>query len=230
MTKRIIFCTGVIVALMGCDAITDPGDGDGDGDNVTIVGSGNVITQNRSVGNFDAISINGVARVVIEQSGESSLTLIGEDNLLEVIVSQVRDGQLVVGPPDGVQFRANHEIEYRITVAELTAIDISGVMNAEAFDVDTEDLRVDVSGVSTLRISGNADRQDLTVSGVTTYDASDLQSRDVSILGSGVMTVNLWVSDTLGGNVCGAGIVSYIGSPELQLDACPAVGIRKVGS
>ena len=63
------------------------------------------------------------------------------------------------------------------------------------------------------------------VSGRLALLASSLESRFVKITGNGVMDVVVNVSDELKGNVCGAGSVRYLGTPDVFVTACAGVSV-----
>ena len=58
-----------------------------------IHGSGNIVTESRSIGAFHGVSFSGIGRLVIEQTGTPSLTVTAEDNIQPVLVSEVVDGR-----------------------------------------------------------------------------------------------------------------------------------------
>ncbi len=221
-----VITTAMIAPLLAaCIVVTDT-DGPIDHD-TTIIGSGRVITEARPVSGFVSLSIGGVARLFVEQTDTESLTITAEDNVLPHLMSDVTDGRLILGPEENLNFENVAEIVYRLTVKSLSDIAISGVIIADATGIDTDVLDVITSGVSTLRISGNVRRQNVVVSGVSTYDAGDLVSEEATINGSGVFTVILRVSEQLGGDVCGAGSVEYMGDPQVTLNACPGILVSK---
>ncbi len=67
----------------------------------TIKGSGNLKTETRVVEKFTAIVISGSANLEIEQTGEESLELTVDDNLLPLFTTEVRDGTLFIGVAEG---------------------------------------------------------------------------------------------------------------------------------
>ena len=77
----------VTLALLVCGCGTIPVD-----PTETIVGSGNVVTESRAVSEFTAVSVHGVGRITIEQTDEETLTITADDNVLPVLVSEIRDG------------------------------------------------------------------------------------------------------------------------------------------
>ena len=176
------------------------------------VGSDNVITESRTVSGFHAISVSGVAKVVIEHTGEETLTITAEDNIMPLVSSTVIDGTLHLGVE--VDVRTRH-LQYHITVKDLDAIEASGVLAVDIDGVKTETFAIDVLGVSNVTVRGVADHQRLTVSGVSSYDADELESRVVIAHVSGVSGAIVRVSDRLEATVQGPSRLVYIGDPEV---------------
>ncbi len=213
----------LVLVLCGCGTIpVEPRD-----DETTIIGSGNVLTESRSVSGFAGVSLHGVARITIEQTSEETLTITAEDNVLPVLISEVRDGRLFLGPEENISFELHEEIVYHLHVQNLSSIEINGIIYANAVGIDTETLDVDIICVSQLMASGRAPLQDVFLSGVATYHAQALASDGVTIDGDGVINATVQVSDWLNVRACGVGSIKYIGAPEVLRSTCPGLGVSK---
>ena len=227
MKNTLMITCALSLSLLGtgCIAITDtiiPGGG------VRIIGSGRVITVSRTVSNFTAVRVNGVAHMTIEQTGMESLSITGDDNIIPVLHSDVENGTLFIGTEDGTELETSTGIFYRLTVKDLRGIDINGVISVDAAGLDADRLDVNVNGVSALTAQGRADRQFITLNGVSSYFAANLDSRETTVDADGVLSVVVKVSDRLDVFACGAGTVEYIGDPVVDLhNTCIAIGVRK---
>src|SRR5437016_1743944 len=98
----------VLVVLAACDGIgssTCTSDCLSVNEGGTLIhGSGKISTETRSVAPFTAIQIAGSARVVIERTGTEGLTVTGDDNLLSLFTSNVKDGTLALSFEKGKSF------------------------------------------------------------------------------------------------------------------------------
>lgn len=228
-TIRNALAIALTITLTGCLDPTEPRDPAHDPGG-TVVGSGNIVTVNRPVSDYSAIKLGGVGRLIITQTGAESLTITADDNIVPLVSSGVATGWLEIAEPANTRLEPSQIIVYRITVKDLDAVAISGVVNASADGILTTTFVADLDGVSTLTVTGSATQQRLTLDGVSTYLAEGLTSESVHVLGSGVMTAAVQVSNLLDGDVCGAGSISYVGSPTVALRACPGVVVGpKVG-
>jgi hypothetical protein len=226
---RVTLAIALSVSLTGCLDPTEPSD-PGDRPGGTVVGSGNIVTVSRPVADYHAISLNGVGRLIVTQTGDESLTITADDNIAPLIGSWVQGGLLTVSDPPNTDLEPSQIIVYRITVKELDAIRISGVVNASVDDILTAEFTADISGVTTLTTTGSATHQLVSLSGVSTYLAEELASETAKITGAGVIGAVLTVSNVLDGDVCGVGSISYVGMPSVLLRACPGISVGpKVG-
>jgi predicted small secreted protein len=201
-----------------------------------VRGSGDVITETREVSNFDRIDLAGSGDVVVIQSGDESLTIETDDNLMEYIVAEVRNGTLMLGFEPGFNLISSTRLIFTVGVDDLAGVSVSGSGNVEAENIDTGRLTTTISGSGNLSIdtlnadavtanisgsgeitlAGVATTQDITISGSGNYRAGDLQSSsaEVNVNGSGTATV--WASESLSANISGSGTVSYYGQPAVS--------------
>ena len=93
-----------------------------------IQGNGNVVTLERQIGNYDGIAVGSFFQVALVDGDEGTITLKGEDNLLEYIETEVRGGTLTIKSRDNMQLRPSSgaTIFVTIPVDKIDAIRLSG--------------------------------------------------------------------------------------------------------
>jgi hypothetical protein len=126
-----------------------------------VVGSGTVVTEPRSVGEFGGVSVSGVGQVILENTGAASLTITAEDNILPLLESEIRDGVLTLGPRPNTNLSQTRDIVYQVTFRDLSSLQASGVTDIDATGIETNALSVNASGVSDVSVGGTADRQSI---------------------------------------------------------------------
>lgn len=215
----------ILIAALGvgcsCDdhqRIVGPDGLSGGGD---IVGSGRVVTQSRDLGTFHRVSFSGIGHLVLEQTGSSSLSITAEDNVQPFLVSEVREGTLSLGVAPNTNLGRVQPIEYRLGVAVLDELSVSGAASVDATRLDTDWLDVAITGATTVRITGRAESTHIVIGGASTYDAASLESRTVSIEATGATRSLVRVSERLTARVRIPASVSYIGNPTVVLDGPP---------
>lgn len=207
-----------------------------------ILGSGFAIGQsgakeNRNVSGFTKVSFGISGNMYISIGNEFKVTLEGDKDDLEDIITEVSGGRLVV-KKENWRMNFNEKVDVYITMPELEGLGVSGSGKAEIKSaVKTNDLSLSVSGsgklytsevnVSELNCSisgsgnimvggGTASSADISISGSGNYsgESAKLESVDISISGSGNCLVN--VSGSLKAGVSGSGDVTYIGNPKVD--------------
>jgi hypothetical protein len=187
------------------------------GEGPKIEGSGVMKTETRKVEPFTSIVLTDLesSYLVIEQTGEESLTITAEENLIAMFTSEVKDGVLYLTFKKGNSFHGKRPT-YKITVKDLRRIHVQGGAAIEASKLNTEKLSILIEGAAGGNLSGRVDDLTIEIKGAGWISAGELRAKraKVSVEGAGRVTVN--ASDELDADVSGAGIVWYIGEPKLK--------------
>lgn len=185
---------------------------------IGVEGSGDVITESRDVSGFDEVVLSGTGRVEIDVTGEESLTIEAEDNIMPLLETDVRSGKLVLGTRSSIS--PSVDVVYTITAAELNGIEVSGSGVVDATGVDGTDFSVEISGSGDVRLEGTVSGLlSISISGSGEFEGESLTASngEVEVSGSGSAVVN--ATDSLEVSVSGSGDVEYIGSPpDLEVD------------
>jgi Putative auto-transporter adhesin, head GIN domain len=182
-----------------------------------IEGSGVIKTEVRPVEPFTSIVLTDVesSLLIIERTGEESLTVTAEENLLPMFTSEVKDGVLYLTFAKGNSFHGKRPT-YKVTVKDLRRIHIQGGVAIEARKLESEKLSILVEGAAAGNLSGHVDDLTIEIRGAGLISAGDLKAKraKVSVQGAGQVTVN--ASDELDAEVKGTGMIWYIGEPKLK--------------
>ncbi len=186
----------------------------------TIEGSGDIVTEERNVNGFDSVSLSTMGNLTIVRGDEESLTVRADDNFIQYIVSEVKNGSLRIGISKQGRLaglRPTRQIEFRLTVDDLHGIAVSGSgsvrapeLSSDGFEIavsgsgdveigslSADALDVAISGSGRIELGCETDVQSVAISGSGKYEAPGLQSRraEVAISGSGNATID--VTDSL---------------------------------
>jgi Putative auto-transporter adhesin, head GIN domain len=182
-----------------------------------IEGSGTMKTEIRPVETFTAITLSDIesSLLVIERTGEESLSVTAEDNLLPLFTSTVKDGMLRLSLAKGNSFHGKRPT-YKITVNDLRALHIQGGAAIEASKLEGDRLSISVEGAAGGSLAGRVDNLIISIRGAGAISAGELKAKraKVTVQGAGQVTVN--ASEELDGEVSGAGMIWYVGSPKLN--------------
>jgi hypothetical protein len=168
-------------------------------------GSGNVVSESRTVSGFTKIDLSGAGDVIIEQNGTEALTIEAEDNLMPKLTSEVVNGTLRLGEKSNLTIHLTKPVTYRVSMKDVSGLMISGSGTVTAATITAPSLAVDLSGSGKITVGGAVDQQDLAISGSGEYQAKDLQTKIASAEISG--------SDKLDAQLSGSGQLTYYGNP-----------------
>jgi hypothetical protein len=181
-------------------------------------GPTSVTEESRNVSGFEAVELRGVGNLAIEQTGSESLSVEAEEDVLPKIRTEVVNNRLIIGPKPNTTIHTTEPINYKLTVKDLNALEVSGSGNVEAEGIGTDRLAVTISGEGNVKTGGEADQQEINISGSGHYRAEGLESREVKIavMGAGSAIVN--VREELDAKISGVGSVEYMGDPTVSQD------------
>ena len=194
-------------------------------------GNGEIITETRSIDDFDELDISGMFDVVLEP-GKPMVTITGDENLMQWI--QVRsDGDVLIIDTEK-RLRSERGIKIVVHYEELKEINTSGASNIVAeetifadrlrvlisgagktdLSVAVKSIDVEMSGAAVIYLSGVAEVFRADLSGAGSIEAFGLETEncELEISGAGSATVN--VTGDLEAQVSGVGGVQYLGNPK----------------
>jgi hypothetical protein len=176
--------------------------------------SGRVI-ESREISGFTGVELTSIGDLRIEQTGTESLTIEADADVLPQLTSNVSNGILELGVAPGTTIATSRRIVYRLTVATLDSIAVSGAGDATAANLRADRLTVEVSGAGEMILAGTVDSQTVTISGTGDYNGEDLLSASAKVTIDAAGNAVLRVSDRLDVTVSGVGSVEYIGDPKV---------------
>jgi len=233
----LVFLSGFITTPIGF--ITIPG---------CVVGSGNVISETRTVDTFHSVELKGSGNLYVTQDETPELRIEAEDNILPLLKTYVTDGVLVIEREPFKCITTRKPVNAYVTMNEVKQLSLSGsgkiigqtkitsdslgvtVSGSGNIDleVDTEELRTTISGSGNAQLKGDATAHDFTISGsgdIQSYDL-DTEKSTVVISGSGKSEVS--VSNELDVKIFGSGDVYYKGDPVINTEITGSGKLKKV--
>ena len=215
-----------------------------------IKGNGKMVTIERSVGEYDAVAVAGWFDVNIVDGREGELSLSGEENLLEYIKTEVKNGKLTIKVKKGYNLQsANRKngILVTVPVESINSISLSGsgdivgkdVLRADDFSatmsgsgdislsVEADALKTVISGSGDIELSGKARNFEVTVSGSGDVEAFDLNADHVNANVSGSANIKVTANESLTARVSGSGDILYKGDPKVDSKASGSGDINK---
>ena len=191
-----------------------------------VTGSGTMRLEKRDVPAFTAVNISGAYDVEIVVQKEQSLEIEGDDNLLPLIKTEVKNGVLSIN--NEKSFSTRKALRVRIAVPNLDGISTSGASEFTVSNVRSDEFNIEASGAGSLQISGETKALEVGMSGAVNLDAKDLKAQKVNVKSSGAASADVYASEELRASVSGAGNIDYYGDPKsVTEDASGAGSISK---
>jgi hypothetical protein len=199
-----------------------------------VSGSEETVTVARAETDFDAVSVAYACEATILKGDSWSAVVEINENIVNYLTIEKSNGTLYVSLSDGHTYN-NLKFKVAITMPELKTVSGSGASAIEVSGFNSDSpLAVDLSGASglngaiscgavTLKLSG-ASRVDLAGSGgnlsckgsgASKADLRDFVGNDALIDLSGASELFVNATGSIGGNLSGASVVYFYGSPTL---------------
>jgi hypothetical protein len=201
-----------------------------------IKGNGNVVTTTRKVSDYNDISVGGSFDVSLVAGKEGELTIKGEENLFDYLITEADNGVLKIKWKKGISVRTNKKFLITVPFEDIEGVSLAGSGNITSRDMiksdffkislsgsgdfnlnlKVEELSSSVSGSGNIKLSGSADKLKCSIAGSGDFNAYELFSieADVRIAGSGEIKID--VADKLKARVSGSGDIFYRGNPKFQ--------------
>jgi hypothetical protein len=181
--------------------------------------------QTRKVDPFTEISLRIGAKVHLEQGAKQSLEIVAKSSTLDEIVTEVKDGKLIIRFPNKDYFWKTFqpgEIIIYITTPEINGLGISGSGDIIADDeIKTKILDLGVSGSGNIRLSElSAERVKTTISGsgdIVLAGKTAAQDLSVAISGSGNFKGMSYSADDVSVKIAGSGNVDVEANKNLYV-------------
>lgn len=201
-----------------------------------IKGNGRITTENRSLSDYDKIGVAGSFDVILLKGKEGAISIKADENLMEYIETEVKNGHLKIQPKKGYQLRSTKTIVITVPFEMVEAISMAGSGNVRSKDVldatdlnlnlvgsgeldlsvSTKNLTSKIAGSGNIKLSGNVDEFNCEVAGSGNMDGSNLKASasHINIAGSGNVKVHA-VSE-IHAKIVGSGDVIYTGNPTIE--------------
>jgi Putative auto-transporter adhesin, head GIN domain len=199
---------GMLAAMLaGCSSMLPPLSSQV----VPVRGEGMVTTVDRTAGEFRHVSVGGGLHVVATTGGGTSVTIAAQPNLLPLIVTDVKDGQLVVNV-EAPGFSSSEPVTLTVVAPVLESLTLSGGASG-TLDMVGATLAVDLSGGAVLSATGHVDSLGLTASGGARARLGELVAGAATIDASGGADAELTITGALTGTASGGATVHLAQKP-----------------
>ena len=210
----------------------------------TETGSGNTITQAKTVGNFTAISASNAIEVQVKIGSPAAVKIEADDNIMEYVVATVNGNTLKLGLQNGTNI-SDANIKIYVTVPEISQLRASSACTIQVIDViknngklsfdassaadikavvDAPEVDVEASSSGTVSLSGKTQNYTVNVSSAGNVKTMELMAENTDASSSSAGTAQVHASVSLKANASSGGVINYTGG------ATPNVSTSSGGS
>lgn len=178
----------------------------------TIEGSGEMVEVARDLDDFDKIENKTCLDMIVEVGPKTSAVLTIDDNLADIIKTEVKRGKLILDFEESCSSRSRCMV--RLTVPQLESVRVYGSGDAEVAGLRGEEFSLHIYGSGDAVLAGETGTFRLKIFGSGDVRAKDLRAdaAKVSIMGSG--DVVLTAEQEIGASIFGSGDIVCYGDPE----------------
>ena len=184
-------------------------------------------------GPFMSVKVEGIVHATVSLGDTMAVTLKGDDNIVPLIATEVRDGELVIRARENTNLQPKLPLEARIQLPELTGVAATGAAHVtatagstELFEarasgasqvtvksLDVSEAATTIEGASQVTLSGKTRSFNAEVSGASELNTKDLAAATVGVQFSGASKGTVRAASTVRGTLQGASSLTVIGNP-----------------
>ncbi|MEM6800194.1 MAG: head GIN domain-containing protein [Bacteroidota bacterium] len=212
-----------------------------------IEGNGEIIEESLEQESFTGLSINGVFEVILHPGQSHSITMTGDENLIQEIKVELKNGILDIRSEKNFKSKKSVKIDVyaenfeeikifgaadcsadEVLSGDKIHLDIGGAGNIQlAFEVG--ELDTNISGAGNLNLSGTADVLDVQISGAANLLSYELETHKAKLRMSGAGNAEVYADEELTVSLSGLGRVSYKGNPPVVNKKVSGLGVVSEG-
>jgi len=203
-----------------------------------VIGHGPVITENRTVSNFNSIRFDVPGDLYYTQDNVYKIEIQAQENIVKEIETYLVGNELKIRVNDHARLRSREDIRINISAPSINGLTLSGSGNVKVLQaytpsngrlvvsgsgtmtidrLETNNLDTEVSGSGELLIfNGVADHANADISGSGRIDLFGLITKTANTKISGSGSVKLHATDELNSKITGSGSVYYKGNPVVN--------------
>lgn len=185
---------------------------------------GNVVVQQREVQPFSSLDISGGFDVDVRCGQSYALSVEAEKRFQDNIRSTVTDGTLRIFPKGRIS--TSLPVKVIITATSIKSVVADGA-NELTMNCSADSMKVDLSGSSSMRMTGSASVLSATLEGSSELEAARFKAVDVYVEAAGSASAAVYASGSITASATDAGDIVYYGRPaKVRVNAAEASDIE----
>lgn len=198
------------------------------------VGSGKVVKEKRDVASFNAISASSGINVFIFQSNEEKVVVEADDNLMDLIITEVKGGNLKCYI-DGsikrskkmnvyVSFKTINKVSasagsdlYSETLVDVPELDVKSSSGSDVkLEIKVNNLSADANSGSDIVLVGSCNQFTASANSGSDINAQKLTAEEAKVNVSSAGDVSISVNKSIVASASSGGDIVYYGNPSVK--------------
>lgn len=176
-------------------------------------GSGNVITENRTVSDFSKIECSSGLIVYLSQGDTHSVKVVADDNVIESITTKVSNNTLVINHRGN--FRNVKSLKIYVTFVSLDKLNVSsGSMVSAEENLDMGNLNINVSSGAIVKMKGEVKNLVVKSASGSILSCEKFKAKNCTLNAGSGSVCDVYASGNLIINASSGSVVNYYGKPE----------------
>lgn len=174
------------------------------------------VTEERDVSGFTRIEIKGAIELELTAGEDFSVTITAEDYPIADVTTEVDGDKLIIDMEEQDRFMGwdDADVDVRITMPTLRELEVTGAVDGEFDNIDSEELMIDIRGAADVEFEGTCGTLTLDVRGAGDIDADKLRCKDVEVDVKGAGSASVFASESVDARVAGVASISIYGDPK----------------
>jgi len=210
-------------------------------------GSGNIITETRSTGSFDGISVGGGFDVEVKTGTVTSVIVEADDNIMKFIQTRVSGNTLKINTEDMNNYTDVHMKVFitapaikRIKASASAAVEVLGILKAAdeltfgassgssvKAELDAPRVTADASSGASVTLSGKTQEYSVQASSGGEIRSGELLSENTTVKASSGASARVHASISLNANASSGASITYRGAAVVNQSVSSGGSINK---
>ncbi len=201
--------------------------------NIGVNGNGKIITENRTISSdFTKIKVSQGITVLLTQSKYVTIKAEMDENILDLLITEVQDGTLDISFKENVNNRTISRIYLsmpvitKLTVSSGAEINSFGLLEASDINISassggdinanikSQNINCDMSSGSQIELSGESELLNINCSSGSKADLENLIAKKVKANVSSGADIETYASQSINANASSGGRIKIKGDPQ----------------
>lgn len=199
-----------------------------------IKGNGKIVTINRTISEYDEISVGGSFDVLLVKGKEGNIKIEGEENIVSFIETELSGNMLQIKYKKNTNIQTTKKLTVTVPVTNISKISLGGSGNVSndgifksnelsvslggsgniKLQIDTKELNANIGGSGNIDLIGKTTEFNGSIAGSGNISAYELISENTNATIAGSGSIKTTTTSKIKAKVVGSGNIYYKGTPS----------------